>query len=164
MSASFVYVMTSDFGVKVGFSNNPAGRLSGVIGKEKRPVHLFFTGGCDRAEAEAVEKLAHLRLRASRIRGEWFSVEPEIAVETIVRSAALLGCRLAISDVASLVRKRRGPAPTGKGLPVMVRLQPDQLAAVDAWIAAQPLDAKGKPISRPEAIRALAALGLERDA
>ncbi len=63
-----------------------------------------------------------------------------------------------------ITRKRRGPAPTGKGTLLGVRLQPDQLAAVDAWIAKQPLDAKGKPISRPEAIRALAALGLEGQA
>ena len=47
-------------------------------------------------------------------------------------------------------KKRRGPAPTGQGTPVMVRLQPDQLAALDAWRAAQP----GTP-SRPEAIRSL---------
>ena len=154
--------MTSDFGVKVGFSNNPAGRLSGVIGKEKRPVHLFFTGGCDRAEAEAVEKLAHLRLRASRIRGEWFSVEPETAVETIVRSAALLGCRLAISDVASLVAKRIGRPP--KEASTVIRVPVSALEALDAWIAKQPTDAKGKPMSRPEAIRALAALGLEGQA
>lgn len=45
-------------------------------------------------------------------------------------------------------RKRRGPTPTGKGLPVGVRLQPDQLAALDAWIAAA-----GGAISRPEAMR-----------
>jgi hypothetical protein len=52
-------------------------------------------------------------------------------------------------------RKRRGPKPTGKGLNIGVRLQPDQLAALDAWIASQP-----KPISRPEAIRAILAAGL----
>jgi hypothetical protein len=46
-------------------------------------------------------------------------------------------------------KKRRGPAPTGHGTPVQVRLQPDQLAPLDAWIAAQP---DPKP-SRPEAIR-----------
>lgn len=46
-------------------------------------------------------------------------------------------------------KKRRGPAPTGKGIPVQVRLQPDQLAPLDAWIADQP---DPKP-SRPEAIR-----------
>lgn len=46
-------------------------------------------------------------------------------------------------------KKKRGPAPTGKGVQVQVRLQPDLLAALDAWIAEQP---EPKP-SRPEAIR-----------
>lgn len=45
-------------------------------------------------------------------------------------------------------RKRRGPKPTGKGTMVGVRLQPDQLAALDAWIAQQP-----RPLTRPQAIR-----------
>jgi hypothetical protein len=39
----------------------------------------------------------------------------------------------------------------------MVRLQPDQLAALDAFIAKQP-----KRVSRPEAIRAFVAAGLRR--
>lgn len=46
------------------------------------------------------------------------------------------------------VPKKRGPAPTGQGTQVQVRLQPDQLKDLDAWIAEQ-----GKEQSRPEAIR-----------
>jgi hypothetical protein len=49
-----------------------------------------------------------------------------------------------------IAKKRRGPAPTGKGVPVVVRLQPPQISALDAWIAKQ--DA---PLTRPEAIRAM---------
>jgi hypothetical protein len=45
-------------------------------------------------------------------------------------------------------QKRRGPAPTGKGEPITVRLQPEQVTALDEWIARQPA-----PLSRPEAIR-----------
>ena len=45
-------------------------------------------------------------------------------------------------------RKRRGPAPTGKGIQIGVRFQPPQLAALDAWIAQQ----EHKP-SRAEAVR-----------
>ncbi|WP_088366663.1 ribbon-helix-helix protein, CopG family [Sphingomonas dokdonensis] len=52
-------------------------------------------------------------------------------------------------------RKRRGPAPTGKGEPVQVRLQPDQLAKLDAWI-----DRQEPRLSRPEAIRRLLATAL----
>lgn len=49
-----------------------------------------------------------------------------------------------------LAKKRRGPAPTGKGVQVVVRLQPDQLNALDGWISKQ--DA---PLTRPEALRAM---------
>lgn len=46
-------------------------------------------------------------------------------------------------------KKSRGRPATGVGIPVQVRLQPAQVAPLDAWIAAQP---DPKP-SRPEAIR-----------
>lgn len=56
-------------------------------------------------------------------------------------------------------RKKRGPPATGKGEPVVVRMQPTQLRALDHWIAdqAQPFP------SRPEAIRRLVELGLSVD-
>jgi hypothetical protein len=54
-----------------------------------------------------------------------------------------------------LAKKKRGPAPTGKGVQVVVRMQPAPLAALDAWVAKQ----KDQP-SRPEAMRRLVALGL----
>ena len=53
-------------------------------------------------------------------------------------------------------RKKRGPAPTGKGTPIQVRAQPDMLGALDAWIARQ----DDRP-SRPEAIRRLLEQALE---
>jgi hypothetical protein len=52
-------------------------------------------------------------------------------------------------------QKKRGPPATGKGEPIMVRMQPDQLAGLDVWIAGQ-----DPPPSRPEAIRRLVELGL----
>lgn len=51
------------------------------------------------------------------------------------------------------VNRKRGRPPTGgRGQLIGVRLQPDQLAALDAWIAEQP-----EGLSRPEAIRKLLA-------
>jgi hypothetical protein len=47
-------------------------------------------------------------------------------------------------------KKKRGPPPTGQGTQIQVRLQPDPLALLDAWIAKQ----EDVP-SRPEAIRRL---------
>lgn len=49
------------------------------------------------------------------------------------------------------ISKRRGPTPSGV-LGVMVKMRPDALARLDAWIADQP---DPKP-TRPEALRQLA--------
>lgn len=46
-------------------------------------------------------------------------------------------------------KKKRGPAPTGKGVQVQVRLQAPELTALDGYIADQP---EPRP-TRPEAIR-----------
>lgn len=54
------------------------------------------------------------------------------------------------SQDTSVPKKRRGPAPTGQGTQVQVRLQPNQLEKVDAWRDRQ----DDKP-TRPEAIRRL---------
>ena len=56
---------------------------------------------------------------------------------------------VAIDDI----EKRRRGRPATFATPVMVRLQPDQLAQLDAWIATQPAP---EP-SRPEAVRRLLA-------
>ena len=53
-----------------------------------------------------------------------------------------------------LAKKKRGPAPTGIGVQVVVRMQPAPLAALDGWLAKQ----DDKP-SRAEAIRRLVELG-----
>ena len=47
-------------------------------------------------------------------------------------------------------KKKRGPPATGKGKLIGVRLQPDDLARLDAWIKEQ----DDNP-TRPEAIRGL---------
>jgi cytochrome c553 len=54
--------------------------------------------------------------------------------------------------------KKRGPAPTGVGEPIQVRLQPPAMAALKAWIAEQP----PPPPSRPEAIRRLIERGMAK--
>lgn len=54
---------------------------------------------------------------------------------------------------SQLTRKKPGPPATGKGEPVMVRLQPDLLAKVDGWLQGE-ANLSGKPVnSRAHAIR-----------
>ena len=63
---------------------------------------------------------------------------------------------LAMAQETVITKKRRGPAPTGKGTLVGVRLQPPDLEALDTWIAGQP---EPRP-SRPQAVRRLMERGL----
>jgi hypothetical protein len=59
-----------------------------------------------------------------------------------------------MSGRSPVSKKRRGPIPTGWGVPVMVRLRPAQVDALDAWISRQ----GDVTISRPEAIRQILAV------
>lgn len=52
---------------------------------------------------------------------------------------------MSISDVT---KKRGRPITTGKGVPITVRLQPDDLELLDLWITAN-----DPSLTRPEAIR-----------
>jgi hypothetical protein len=69
--------------------------------------------------------------------------------------AYICDIRVSMKRQSATPPKKRGPPATGKGEPILVRLQPAQLAALDAWIARQ--DAQ---LSRPEAIRRLLEIAL----
>jgi hypothetical protein len=57
--------------------------------------------------------------------------------------------------MARKAKKRIGRPATGQGTPIMVRVQDRLLKALDDWIARQ-----SQPMSRPEALRKLAAMQL----
>jgi hypothetical protein len=52
-------------------------------------------------------------------------------------------------------QKRRGPPPTGKGVPILVRVQPPLLRTLDEWIGNQDVS-----LTRPQAIRRLIEIAL----
>ena len=52
-------------------------------------------------------------------------------------------------------RKERGPPPTGKGAPILVRVQPALLSKLDEWITNS-----DSSLTRPEAIRRLIEIAL----
>lgn len=68
------------------------------------------------------------------------------AVVGSFRSARIPDIRV-IMDGQTLKSRKRGPAPTGVGTPVLVRLQPDDLELLDLWIGSN------GDMSRPEAMR-----------
>ena len=57
---------------------------------------------------------------------------------------------------SAVPKKKRGPAPTGKGIQVGERWHPSEIAAIDAWIASS----SDKTLTRAHAIRRLVAVGL----
>jgi len=64
---------------------------------------------------------------------------------------------LFMAKTSVVPKKKRGPAPTGKGVQVGERWHPCELAAIDAWIAAS----ADKTLTRAHTIRRLVALGLK---
>jgi hypothetical protein len=62
-----------------------------------------------------------------------------------------------MAKTSMVPKKKRGPAPTGKGVQVGERWHPSELAAIDAWIATS----GDKTLTRSHAIRRLVALGLK---
>ena len=45
--------------------------------------------------------------------------------------------RVSMARQSVISQKKRGPPPTGKGAPILVRMQPPLLANLDVWIAKQ---------------------------
>jgi hypothetical protein len=61
-----------------------------------------------------------------------------------------LDIRVSMARQSVISQKKRGPPATGKGMPILVRIQPPLLADLDAWISKQEVR-----FTRPEAIRRL---------
>jgi len=62
-----------------------------------------------------------------------------------------------MASIVSATTKKIGRPATGKGTPIQVRLQPDQLAKVDEWRERQDPEP-----TRPEAIRRLVEKALQK--
>jgi hypothetical protein len=75
-------------------------------------------------------------------------VQGRLGVSSILAVRLFFGTIILMKRQSLVPKKRRGPAPTGKGIQIQVRIQPNKLAQLDRWIANQ----NDRP-SRPEAIR-----------
>lgn len=88
--AVFVYVITDDSGrQKIGFSGNPSRRAAAL--QQATDVRLSFS--LETPAALAVERLAHSYLRDHRLKGEWFGVTTERAIETVLEAHEALKAR-----------------------------------------------------------------------
>jgi hypothetical protein len=87
----YVYVIGPEVGPqKIGIATKPALRLHDI--QNGNPAHLSIALQMDPEERSAieVERRAHLILDASRLRGEWFDVTRERAVEAVHTALAEL--------------------------------------------------------------------------
>jgi hypothetical protein len=85
----------------------------------------------------------------------WLGLEPGRKFAASPRLDSMVPRFMAKTSVVP--KKKRGPAPTGKGVQVGERWHPSELAAIDAWIAVS----ADKTLTRAHAIRRLVALGLK---
>src|SRR5216684_6787516 len=85
----------------------------------------------------------------------WLGLEPRGSAT--FPSACFCASTVFMRKQTVLAKKKRGPAPTGIGVQVVVRMQPAPLAALDDWLAKQ----DDNP-SRAEAIRRLVELALKK--
>jgi hypothetical protein len=77
-----VYTLLSDHGpVKIGISRNVFRRVAAINKGSFVKAHIWSLHPT--ASAYAVEQLAHLRLQAYRLDGEWFDIPVQFADRTI---------------------------------------------------------------------------------
>src|ERR1700752_572923 len=91
----------------------------------------------------------------------WLELEPGPEVRRFP-SARFCDNTVSMKRQTVITKKRRGPAPTGKGTLIGVRLQPDQLKALDRWIAGRASRTEGIRQLVDAALRRLGDLGLAK--
>ncbi len=93
-SSDFIYVVTGAHGLtKVGFSADPVARLARLQTGSPERLWLAFTAPAY-GNAYVIEQEAHQLLSAHRVRGEWFSATPDLAIAAIFGAADRTGCSL----------------------------------------------------------------------
>ncbi len=89
--------------VKIGISDNPAGRLSQLQTSCPFPISLIHAEPCESREiAYSDERFIHRHLKDRRLHGEWFDVPAHLAlqyVEDTVQTGAHFRWRAASGDL-----------------------------------------------------------------
>lgn len=72
--------------VKVGRSNRPAHRARVIGWDVGEAVHVAYATEI-RSDASVVEAKVHRVLRAHRVRGEWFAIDADEAIDVVMWAA-----------------------------------------------------------------------------
>jgi hypothetical protein len=87
ITGSFLYVIRGDHNlVKVGVSTNPNARLAQLRTASAFPIDFSYLAVTPGTGFD-IEQGAHAMLASHRCNGEWFDVQPEIAVAAIAGAA-----------------------------------------------------------------------------
>jgi hypothetical protein len=91
MTGSFVYAIRGDHNmVKIGVSTNPNARLASLRTASAFPIDFSYIAVTPGTGFD-IEAGAHEMLKSHRCNGEWFDVQPEMAVAAIAGAAHKLG-------------------------------------------------------------------------
>jgi hypothetical protein len=92
MTGGFVYVVRGDHNlVKIGITTNPRARLASLRTGSAFPIEYTYLAVTPGDSGAAIEGAAHQLLDKHRCNGEWFDVQPEMAVAAIAGAAHKLG-------------------------------------------------------------------------
>jgi hypothetical protein len=114
MTGGFIYVVRGDHNlVKIGVSTNPNARLAQLRTASAFPIDFSYLAVTPGTGFD-IEQGAHAMLASHRCNGEWFDVQPEIAVAAIAGAAHKLNQPLlpVTADVAEQILRI---APNGSG-------------------------------------------------
>jgi Meiotically up-regulated gene 113 len=130
ITGSFVYVIRGDHNlVKIGVSTNPNARLAQLRTASAFPIDFSYIAVTPGTGFD-IERGAHEMLKSHRCNGEWFDVQPEIAVAAIAGAAHKLNQPLlpVTADVTNRILQiaANGGGPSSDnlfdGLPWWLRL------------------------------------------
>jgi hypothetical protein len=105
ITGSFLYVIRGDHNlVKVGVTTNPTARLASLRTGSAFPIDFSYIAVTPGTGFD-IEQGAHAMLASHRCNGEWFDVQPEIAVAAIAGAAHKLNQPLlpVTADVAEQI-------------------------------------------------------------
>jgi hypothetical protein len=132
MTGSFLYVIRGDHNlVKIGVSTNPNARLAQLRTASAFPIDFSYIAVTPGTGFD-IEAGAHAMLTSHRCNGEWFDVQPEIAVAAIAGAAHKIGQPLlpvtaeVASQILQIAANGSGPSSNNNylfdGLPWWLRL------------------------------------------
>lgn len=110
MSRSCVYIIScvDITALKIGFSSSPEGRMNTLKSNSPLNMEIVYKSKLMNSRANRIEKIAHDLLWKYKIRGEWFSVEVDHAIQVVHRATEIYkrGSRSISSPFASAQKRR----------------------------------------------------------